>query len=165
MKQRVLGAVPLIAVWVVAVLAASVIAALLGSGYRAYVVRTGSMTPTLSPGDVVIDRPATDVAVGEVVTFTSDGPDGLTTHRIDAVSGDEIRTKGDANRTADVAPVSASSIVGKVAHVVPHAGYLIVYLRQPAGVASVFALLAMVMLAWSMFFGTESTPTPRGVVA
>ena len=151
----------MIAVWAMAVLVAGVVAALLGAGYHAYVVRTASMAPALSPGDIVIDVPATGrPAVGEIVTFTANGPDGVITHRVDAVNGEELHTKGDANRTADVAPVPISSIVGKVAHVIPHAGYLIVYLRQPAGVASVVALVGMVMLAWSMFFDDEPAAEP-----
>jgi len=71
-------------------------------GLRPYVVRTGSMSPTIQPGDAVLDVAAqTQPRPGEVITFRLPA-DGFVTHRVHAISGDVIRTKGDANRTADL---------------------------------------------------------------
>jgi signal peptidase len=152
-----LWAVPLVSLWAVAVLGAGMVGAWQASGYRAYVVRTASMSPTLSPGDVVIDSPSAGTpAVGELVTFTSNGPDGVVTHRVHEVIGGEIHTKGDAIRSPDAGAVRVESIIGRVARIVPRAGYLIVYLRQPAGIASTVTLGAMVVLAWGLFFDDRS---------
>ena len=73
------------------------------SGYRAYVIHTGSMESTLMPGDLIIDRPVTgELQPGEIITFRhSAGPD-LVTHRITDITAAGIHTKGDANRSADV---------------------------------------------------------------
>jgi signal peptidase len=122
------------------------------------------MEPTFSPGDVVIDKPQTGApAAGDVVTFKSSGPDAVITHRVQDVNGTEVYTKGDANRTPDAAPISVAAIVGRTVRVVPHLGYLVVYLRQPAGAASVVTLLTMLMFAWGLFFGEEATSDPTRV--
>ena len=78
-------------------------AARYAQGYRAYVVHTGSMSPTYRPGSLVIDRPTNGhYHRGEVITFRhSEGNDDLVTHRVVAVTPKGIHTKGDANRTAD----------------------------------------------------------------
>lgn len=165
MQSRERSSFRVIMWWAVALTVVVVAAvAVLGSGYRAYVVRTGSMEPTFSPGDVVIDKPSTGLPVaGEVVTFKSSGPDSVISHRVQEVDGTDVHTKGDANRTPDIAPVGVSSIVGRVVSVIPHGGYVIVYLRQPAGIASVVVLLAMMMLAWGLFFDDEQSTEPSRV--
>lgn len=87
------------------------------------VVESGSMTPAISPGDVVVlrDAPAT-IPDGAIVSFRGD--DGrLVTHRIAGRTADgSYRTRGDANPTFDSEPVPAGDIIGIAAAVVPHIG-------------------------------------------
>lgn len=89
-----------VAVALIAVLAGS----LLGQPVLLGFVETGSMEPTLSPGDgfVAVPTPlAGGIDEGDVVTFY--GPDGLTTHRVvDVVDGGFV-TRGDANAFSDQA--------------------------------------------------------------
>jgi signal peptidase len=133
-------------------------AALWSQGYRLYVVHTGSMSPNYRPGDVVIDRsPQHRYHAGEVITFRhSSQTTDVVTHRItDITPAGLIHTKGDANRTADVWDIRPDQVRGTVALKVTDLGYLLVFLHQPAGLASlVLSILALVLL-WSLFFPGE----------
>jgi len=124
------------------------------AGYRIYVVHTGSMTPTLNPGDAVLDRPAPDsVHSGEVITFAvHSGPDSVVTHRVASVDGTTVKTKGDANRTVDPWTLHISQVVGSQLLALPHMGYLLVYLQHPQGISSVLTSLVALILLWQIFF-------------
>lgn len=98
-----------------------------GSGYRLVVVRSGSMTPTLAPGDLLVTRgcPVSDLHVGTVVSFRYSALDGgLVTHRVADVkpSGDgviTVRTRGDANSAGETWSAGAGDRVGCLVAVVP----------------------------------------------
>lgn len=129
-------------------------------GYRLYVVHTGSMAPHLVPGDVVVDRPDRAPRVGEVITFRhSDLTSDVVTHRVVGVSAAGIRTKGDANRTADVWTIRPDQVRGRTVWRLPGAGYLVVYLRQPEGLLSVATAALGLLLLWELFF--PASPAPR----
>lgn len=133
-------------------LAVVVLAAFWHSGWRAYVIHTGSMTPVFEPGDLVLDRPARQgYAVGDVATFRI-GPEERVTHRITHVSDLGIRTKGDANRVADVWEIPPGHVDGVVAHRAPHLGYLVFFLQQPPGVVGVMSSGLSLVLLWGLFF-------------
>jgi signal peptidase len=112
------------------------------------------MTPALRPGDAVLDRPSpSSVAVGEVVTFgVNSGPDAVVTHRVNAIDSSGIKTKGDANRTADPWTVKLSDVVGTKVATLPYMGYVLVYLQHPKGVASVVTTTLALILLWQLFF-------------
>lgn len=107
--------------------------------YRTLNVLSNSMQPTWSAGDLLVStpQPASAVAVGQSITFTSPPPDrALITHRvIEVVEGGDrpvVRTKGDANLSAD--PWDARLEAGpvwRVRVVVPKAGYLLLALNHP----------------------------------
>ena len=106
------------------------------SGYRAYVVHTGSMSPTYKPGSLVIDKAASgNYHRGEVITFRHSAlTTDVVTHRItDVTSTGLIHTKGDGNATADVWDIRPNQDRGSVRRRMPFAGFVVVYLQQPAG--------------------------------
>jgi signal peptidase len=125
-----------------------------GLGWRAYVVHTGSMTPNIPSGDLVIDRPAGPVHVGEVITFAR-APGQYVTHRVHAITADGIQTKGDANPTPDFGYVTQSEVKGRVDAVIPGAGYVAVFCSHPDGVAGVVLLMCSIWLAWSLFLESD----------
>lgn len=130
------------------------------AGYRVYIVHTGSMVPTYKPGDVVIDKPLrTAPAAGQVITFRHDAstPDVVTHRVVDVTSAGLIHTKGDANATADVWNIKPTMVRGEVVRGVPRLGYLLVFLRQPAGLGALACALFSICLLWSVFF-TETEP-------
>ncbi|TFC24540.1 signal peptidase I [Cryobacterium sp. TMT1-3] len=126
--------------------------------YRAYVVRTGSMSPSIPPASIVIVE-ADHYEVGQVITFRRAGD--RTTHRLMAVNDDAtLTTKGDANDTVDPFTVPPAAVIGGVAAFVPNLGYLVVYLQNPLAVGS---LIMCVLSIWYIGSSeTKSEPRPTG---
>jgi signal peptidase I len=165
MARRLLSSLALLAV--AGITAGTVLA--WHQGYRIYVVHTGSMIPTLRPGEAVVDRPFHGrPRRGEIITFRyPSGPDTVVTHRVFSESGGAFRTKGDANPTADPWRVRTAQVVGVPAAIIPDGGYVVVYLSQPTGAASVVVFTIMIALLWGLCFpgapddaGRQSRP-PR----
>jgi signal peptidase I len=127
-------------------------------GYRAYVVHTGSMSPNYKPGSLVIDGPAKgNYRPGQVITFRHSAQStDVVTHRItDITSTGIVHTKGDANASADVWDIRPDQVTGSVLAGIPFAGYVVVYLQQPAGVASVVTSLIGLILLWGLCFPAQ----------
>ena len=103
------------------------------SGFiKARVVLTGSMEPSIKPGDIVIlaPTPRSQPQLGDVVAYTarrfSGEVVGVFTHRI--IGGDPVNgflVKGDANPSPDVQRPKLEDISGVVFFVVPFIGKLL----------------------------------------
>lgn len=117
-------------------------------GLDPLVVTSGSMSPTVDPGAVVlVGAPTGQLAEDDVVTFR-DGTGGLTTHRIASVLHDAdgapvLVTRGDANDDADPSPLAAQDVVGVARFAVPHVGYLVQSASTPVGVLALLALVGL----------------------
>lgn len=102
------------------------------SGFvKARIVLTGSMEPTIHPGDVVLlaPTPRTQPKLGDVAAYTarrfSGEPVGIFTHRI--IGGDPVNgwlMKGDNNPTPDTQKPKGEDISGVVFFVIPWIGKL-----------------------------------------
>jgi signal peptidase I len=94
-------------------------------GWEPLVITSGSMTPMIATGDVVVIAPADHpLPVGAVVTYRERGSGQLVTHRVAGLDPDgSYVTKGDANRQPDAAPVPRNAVVGEVRLLVPAAGW------------------------------------------
>lgn len=117
------------------------------SGFmKARIVLTGSMEPTINPGDIVLlaPTPRTQPKLGDIAAYTarrfSGEPVGIFTHRI--IGGDPNNgwvMKGDANPTPDVQRPKAADINGVVFFVIPWIGKLMapkmLMILIPVGVA------------------------------
>lgn len=126
------------------------------AGYRWYIVQTGSMSPTIPAGDLVVDRPPGDpLKPGNVITFRHGNGQELVTHRITDITADGIHTKGDANRSEDVWTVPQEMVVGVVSFHIPRGGYVVAFLSQPAGFGSVIIAIFGLGLLWRLFFPEE----------
>jgi signal peptidase len=106
--------------------------------YRTLTVLSGSMSPWMKPGDVVVDTPmrAADLKVGDIVTYhLPDGTRRLVTHRIVRIVevGElpTIQTQGDANNAADPVARLDESRVWRARTVVPKVGYVLNAMRSP----------------------------------
>ena len=101
------------------------------SPFSVFVVRGGSMEPTIHVGSVVlVDRSDRAPQVGAVVTF-DDPLEGTVTHRVVGVGASSFQTKGDANASVDVTRRNPSEVIGTVLFSVPFVGYLLYLLEQP----------------------------------
>ncbi len=102
-------------------------------GWNSVVITSGSMSPRIRVGDVVVVEPGveiTDLAPGQVIAFTDPVNGKLTTHRVDAISGAAVTTKGDANAIVDTTPVNAQALQGRARIVVPYVGIPSVWVAQ-----------------------------------
>lgn len=109
-------------------------------GYQTSTMLTGSMSPLINPGDVVVSVPVPvdSIAEGEIITYHIPVEDQrVETHRIielttNADGTTAVRTKGDANNGAD--PWTATlqgDTVYRHAFTIPHLGTVIRSLREP----------------------------------
>ena len=128
---------------------------------RFAVVRSGSMEPEFSAGDLVFLRPVRQIEVGDVVAFnTPRGIDGSVSrllHRVVAVddSGDRFTTKGDANPEPDPFKVGLESLVGEATGFkVPYAGYVTLFLQSRLG------LIWLAIIALVSFYPTLTRLVP-----
>ena len=127
--------------------------------YSAYVVRTGSMTPTILPASVVIVE-TDQYEVGQVITFRRAGD--RTTHRLVAINDDgTLTTKGDANDTVDPFTVPTADVVGGVTAFIPRLGYLVVYLQNPLALGSVIMCVLSFWYLWSSEQKPEEKPKEK----
>ncbi len=100
------------------------------------VVVSGSMSPKINTGDLVIVKRVhpDQVQPGEVIQFKH--KDIIIIHRVIDILEDEngqrfFVTKGDANRRPDREPVFAEQVLGKVKAVLPGAGWPTIWIRNP----------------------------------
>lgn len=120
-------------------------------GYEVRIVQSGSMEPAISTGSVVVVKQETSYSEGQVITFGGQERGSLpTTHRIigtEIVAGDLVFvTKGDANAEADIDPVAADTVRGRVLLAIPTLGYLLDFARQPLGFALLIGLPALLIV-------------------
>jgi signal peptidase len=130
-------------VWAFVLAAAALILAValpLAFGDRPHTVLTGSMEPTISAGDVVIDARISppDARVGDVVTFRDpEDQSKLITHRVKRIrrSGSHLWfvTQGDANNTTEHWRISANGELGRVVYAIPWIGHIAVLTHTPWG--------------------------------
>lgn len=138
-------------------------------GYRTATMLTGSMAGTIDPGDIVVSvpKPASEVEVGDVLTFQAPVADKhVETHRVIAVRHTHdgktvVRTQGDANEAPD--PWRATiegDTVWETAQVVPALGKVVRALRTPPLKDAILwtALGASLLLGLSLIWRRSPEP-------
>lgn len=105
-------------------------------GYGAAVVLSGSMEPEFSEGDLIVVGREDTYELRDIVVY-QDGS-SLVVHRIVAMDGDMVTTRGDANN-ADDEPIDISAIKGRVLFWIPYAGTVVGFLKTPVGTICVIA--------------------------
>ena len=122
-------------------------------GYKFFVVLTGSMSPTLDVGDLVVVKETEPeaISVGDVITY-SVGNDNVVTHRVkEIVTDDTLRfvTQGDANNVEDMNPVHHEDLVGKVVYQFAGMGAKVQFIQENI---VIIVGLFIAMMASSYFF-------------
>lgn len=116
-------------------------------GFTPSVIASGSMTPTLNTGDIVIiiSVPSQTIKIGDIIQYYT--ADMMVIHRvIDTYRAGGTRwfiTKGDANSEPDD-PVSQNQVIGKSVFTIPQLGWVSVVLKNLA--ANTFTFLTT---AWT----------------
>lgn len=112
-----------------------------------YTVMSGSMSPALKPGDLLIvsEVESTSIDIGCIVTVESE--EFTFTHRVvEKLEGDLFRLKGDANEEPDINLVGASQIIGKVVLVFPFS-----HLYTQYGFAASLLIPAILIIGKQMY--------------
>lgn len=122
-------------------------------GYKFYDVLTGSMSPTINPGSLIIVKEIDDSEVkeGDVITFKGSSTSNLTTHRvvevIDKDNNIKFQTKGDANDVLDPMLVDEGLLVGKVILDIPYIGKVMSFINK-------YRLIIVILIIVYLCFGT-----------
>ena len=127
-------------------------------GIQPYIVTSGSMEPAFHVGSVVYVKPvdASNLEIGDAITFDI-GEESLVTHRIASIENEDgnlsFVTKGDANEMADINPVRADQVKGKVIFNIPHLGKFEEYIKTTQGriIAICIAGMLVVLVALQEF--------------
>jgi len=114
-------------------------------------VSSGSMSPTLEVGDIVIVQGAAPISIqiGDIIVF--DPPQGSRTiHRVINIQTLPnatflFRTKGDANPEEDPEWISEQYVNGRVLYRIPYIGWLAL---DPTIPIIIIAIIIMVILLW-----------------
>ena len=102
-------------------------------GVRPSLIGSGSMTPNIMLGDIVIARevPIESVRVGDVITFQQEGV--TIVHRVIDIQNNAGKvtfiTQGDANDFSDP-PVLQQFYKGKVVFTIPKIGWISIFVRN-----------------------------------
>lgn len=110
---------------------------------------TGSMSPSIDSGDMVIvaQYDSSVPAKGDIVTFWQDqAKQSLITHRVvQRLQNGFIQTKGDANQEEDGGWTPPASIVGKVVATVPYAATIQKAMQHPLGYLFMLSIPGLMM--------------------
>ena len=107
----VLGIIAIIAVWTTVQLNVQNKEYVNIFGYSIFSTKTGSMSPTMEIGDIVIVKIGEDTKEKDIITYKKDNE--FITHRIIKIDGNSVIAKGDNNNTQDE-KITKDAIVGKV---------------------------------------------------
>ncbi len=126
-------------------------------GWQPIMITSGSMSPAIEPGDVILIQqgipPEGEWFVpGTILTFEDrrqigDGPleTRLVTHRVNNIDGDgNYVTRGDANATVDSRPVTSERVVGAGRLLLPWIGLPVQWARQGQVVELAIFLLFLI---------------------
>lgn len=128
-------------------------------------VLSGSMEPALPVGSTVVVQPraASEIAVGDVITFTDRSTESdetrIVTHRVIEVRpGPAFVTQGDANNAPDPGLVQAADVRGVQWYHVPYVGLLRERLFTPPGMYFAAAVLFLIIAAYVLVPRTVTAP-------
>jgi signal peptidase I len=150
-------------------LAGLVIAAPL-TGQQPFIIRSGSMAPSIDRGAIVIiAKDHLDaLRTGDVVTFQVPNS-AVITHRITRVSQVDgvtyLETRGDANAAPDPTLTPASWVIGRVSFSLPLAGYLLALPSSPLGVLGVGSIVLCLLVAHALLLNVRAGGTGRSLAA
>jgi signal peptidase I len=130
-------------------------------GHPVLTVLSGSMSPVIKTGDLIIDDQVTSgeagrLRPGQIASFlTAPGGTVIVTHRIVArkvVHGVvEYQTKGDANNAPDTGLRPATDVVGVFSASIRHGGYILAALHRPLVPILLAVSAALFFLAGPLF--------------
>lgn len=120
--------------------------------FKIFIVESGSMSPTIQQGSLIIVKPNAEYKGDDIITFKKSpgvnikARDATITHRVVGVRNDFFTTKGDANRTEDQEPVHKSLVIGKLFLTIPFLGYPVAFAKTQIGVILMIVIPATLIV-------------------
>ena len=114
-------------------------------GYSFFEVATGSMSPTIEIGDVVIVKITKEVNEDDIIVYREN--ENFITHRLIEKKEDKLIAKGDANNSEDK-PIELEDVLGKVEKIIPKVGIWRKAILQP----EIIGLTITVIVIFSITF-------------
>ena len=116
-------------------------------------VMSGSMSPKIHVGSLIVIRPASQYSVDDIITFRTpmaDKANDYTTHRIVEIRDDNnakyIVTKGDANDGPDGSKIAEEDIIGKHLLTLPLLGYLFAFIKTLTGLIVIVLIPSLLII-------------------
>ncbi|MCW2752999.1 MAG: signal peptidase [Marmoricola sp.] len=131
-------------------------------GIHPLLFRSGSMSPTISTGDIAFSHSvaAARVRKGDIVSVIADSGARVTHRVVDSTGSGSHRLltlKGDANQVIDPKVYDVTSVQRVLFHV-PKVGYAVSWLSSAPGVYLVAAYVALMLLLIGRSAGDPKTP-------
>jgi len=133
--------------------------------FQSFYVRSGSMTPTIPVGSLVIATrtPADKLRIGDVIVFERpDRPGTMVVHRIFAVeetsSGRAFLTKGDANGSPDAWRVTATGEGWRAERYLSRLGFVVGWLHVALSRRGWLGGFAILVAVWALITIWQSEP-------
>ncbi len=128
--------------------------------YKAFNILTGSMSPNINPGSLIItkDIDKNNIIQNDVITFRGSSTNTVTTHRVVEVIKEKngnikFQTKGDANDVLDPMLVGQELVVGKVICSIPYLGLIINFIIK---FKFIIVALIICLLVLSIIFDNKA---------
>ena len=125
--------------------------------FQSFYVRSGSMSPTIPVGSLVIATraPADKLHVGDVIVFERpDRPGTMVVHRIYAVeqtpAGRAFLTKGDANGSPDAWRVAATGEGWRAEYSLARVGFIVGWLHVALSRRGWLGAFAVLVAVWAL---------------
>lgn len=120
-------------------------------GYNLYLVRSESMTPNISMGDLIITGPingpiSSKVQAGTIITY--EYKKELVTHRVQSIDGETLVTKGDAVEDPDPWTVAMSDIRGLYLFKIPYVGFMLNFIHTKLGWFLTIIIPGALLVLW-----------------
>ena len=125
--------------------------------FKSYVIVSGSMTPKLNIGDVIIVKyvEKDKLSAGDIISFRIN--DSIITHRIVDVVDGEFQTQGDYNNTPDTELVKYENIEGKYVLSIPYLGKIVFLLQNK------ILIIVIVILLYLMYMHNLKLQTKKEI--
>ena len=141
-------------------------------GWRIDTVMSGSMSPTVKSGAILITQPVdpTNIKVGDIITYGSPLNGKLVTHRVIEIRHSSplvFQTKGDSNKDPDPYTVPPENVLGKVCFNAPLLGYIARFLQEPmvlllaVSIPGIIIIVMEIRNIWCVFNEEEARNRSR----
>lgn len=131
-------------------------------GVKPYVVMSGSMGDSLPAGSLCFVDTKYDYSrlkVGDVIAYSSGKV--RVTHRVHEMSDGLIRTKGDANDSADMYFIGEEHYLGLTKYYLPRVGFAVNWMQSDRGrIFSATAAICLLLLNFMVEDEDKKSPQP-----